>query len=89
MSRISLARQLQAVTVAYHEAKAQLHQKISSRSLCDAERDLRQEHVLALRSARESLVTLVREQAPGAARLFHDAMVAADAIPTQDLEALS
>ncbi|MBK5957433.1 hypothetical protein CCR97_04310 [Rhodoplanes elegans] len=88
MSRITLARRLQAVTIAYHEAKAQLHQQIRARTICDVERDLRQAHVLALRAARESLVTMVREQAPSLARLQHDAMVAADAIPTQDLEAL-
>jgi hypothetical protein len=91
MTRPGLARQLQAVTLAHYEARDQLQQRLRAGGLSEPERELAQQHVLALRAARETFVTFLRDQAargwtePGATRLAHDAMVAGDAIPTEEL----
>lgn len=84
MTRISLLRQIEAVAVAHANARHQLAQRLHTGGLCPAERDLKQQHVLALRAARETLLVLVRGQAPGIARLHHDAMVQAASIVPDD-----
>ncbi|MDQ2084553.1 hypothetical protein RA307_30595 [Xanthobacteraceae bacterium Astr-EGSB] len=84
MTRISLQRQIEAVTLAHFSARHQLAQRLRTGGLSEPERDLKQQHILALRAARETLLVLVRDQAPGIARLHHDAMVQAASIAPEE-----
>ncbi|MTW19126.1 hypothetical protein GJ689_23280 [Rhodoplanes serenus] len=88
MSRPGLAEQLLAVTLAHAAERAQLRQAERAGTISGPERELKARQVAALRGARETLVRLLRQEAlgttapaVGAARLFHDAMVAAHGAP--------
>lgn len=84
MTRISLLRQIEAVTLAHASARHQLKQLERAGKLSDPERAIKHLHVQALRAARETMLILVRDQAPGICRLHHDAMVLAASISSED-----
>lgn len=67
MSQVSLARQLEAVTLAHQNLRGHLAQLQRLGKLTPEERELKFKHGLALRAARDTLARLVEAEAAGAA----------------------